>query len=96
VRINSEWFGDWGWSSPFHDTNNIVPPDIWIAGFRNLVSVIRSDSDTTLSHIKIEWDYPICSNGGANGPGESYYPGDDYVDIIGTDVYAQRQWSPVD
>jgi hypothetical protein len=97
VRINAEWHGDWTmYRFENSDGSICTSSDTWIAGFRNFVTVIRNDPAT--AHIKIEWDYPFqvypSTNGGPGSIAEAYYPGDDYVDVIGVDCYSNAQWGP--
>jgi Glycosyl hydrolase family 26 len=91
LRIDQEWSGNWfpwgPYASPGSYGSPYISPADWIAGFRHLVDAIRANPAT--AHIKISWDYPLQLQG-ANTL--SYYPGDAYVDIIGTDLYAQPQF----
>nr|MDT0666369.1 glycosyl hydrolase [Micromonospora sp. DSM 115978] len=55
----------------------------WVPCFRQVVTSIR----TTAPEVRIDWTY------NAHTPDAfEYYPGDEYVDIIGVDTY--DQWPP--
>ena len=84
ARIDWEWVGDWESHSPFHkakgtELNNPVDPTTWVAGVRQLIQLLKSDPRT--AHIKIEFDAPVTPQQ------QAYYPGDDVVDAVGTDIY---------
>lgn len=98
LRVSREWQGPWtgfcpwgyDWQTPSGYDNIasgtlITQPAVWIAGFRNLVTQVRA----VLPNIKISWDYPagFTPFGGPGSLGESFYPGDAFVDIIGNDPY---------
>jgi hypothetical protein len=90
LRLDWEWAGDWFDFSPYSSVNGGtysspgITPEVWIAGFRNMVAAMRSVPAT--AHIKVAWDFPILQyHDAANAM--AYYPGDDVVDIISTDYY---------
>jgi Glycosyl hydrolase family 26 len=90
IRINWEWPGNWFQFSPYYSggySNPSISPAVWIAGWQNFVKALRANPAT--AHIKVAWDYPVLSQG-ANAL--AYYPGDAYVDIIGTDYYFNTQY----
>ncbi len=75
IRIGWEANGDWfAWSAANGQQAN------YVAAFRHVVGIFRNASPGFL----IDW----CVNIGAlNVPADQIYPGDQYVDIIGMDVY---------
>ena len=75
IRIGWEANGDWfAWSAANGKKAN------YIAAFRHVVGIFRQASPGFL----IDW----CVNIGAlNVPADQIYPGDQYVDIIGMDIY---------
>jgi hypothetical protein len=77
----------WGFNDPVKEWRTGPDPTQWIACFRRIVDAIRS----TAPRIQIDWtvnsyESPIPDSG---DPFDAY-PGDDYVDIIGMDVYDHR------
>ncbi|MCJ2107539.1 hypothetical protein MKK70_19590 [Methylobacterium sp. E-041] len=79
VRVGWEFNGSWmPWAAAGHET-------AFIQSFQNLVNTFRSVSDK----FKFVWD---TTNDGGNMNPEKAYPGDKYVDVIGTDVYYHTQW----
>jgi hypothetical protein len=87
-RVQSEW--QWY----MRDKKPMPTPDKWLPAYRHVVTLIKSDPD--LAHVKIVWDYPfqyLSQLGCQVGQEEQWYPGDDYVDIIGLDIYAQKLWA---
>ncbi|MCJ2107497.1 Ig-like domain-containing protein, partial [Methylobacterium sp. E-041] len=61
----------------------------FIKAFQELVTTFRSVSDK----FKFVWD---TTNDGGNMNPEKAYPGDKYVDVIGTDVFYSTQWDGTD
>jgi len=84
--------------NPQFGAGRIAPAD-WLAGTQHMITMLRAyliNCGTGCnSNIKIEWDGPY------DALQAQYYPGDAYVDIIGTDDYvratsatnAYSQWS---
>ena len=63
-------------------------PQAWVVYWRRIVKAMRSVPGQS---FKFDWNL----NGGSTSvPAESVYPGDAYVDYIGTDVYDWRWGSP--
>ena len=83
IRIDSELNGSWSAASPFKHWI-AVPPATWIAGFRRLATIIKSE----LPNARIIWNPCV----GQNNP-FPYYPGDDVVDLIGPDIYCDPRYS---
>jgi hypothetical protein len=83
IRLGWEFDGDWmPWSAPGNEA-------LWINAYRHVADIFRSVS----SSFRFDW------NGTAGFlPRETAaYPGDDYVDIIGLDVYDKglgTAWNP--
>jgi hypothetical protein len=83
IRIGWEFNGDWyPWAvgAPPND------PPSYAAAFRDYVRVLRSVSP----NFKIMW---CVSAGQSSAVAEASYPGDDMVDLIGADVYENRQYT---
>lgn len=79
VRVGWEFNGSWmPWAANGHEA-------AFIKAFQELVTTFRSVSDK----FKFVWD---TTNDGGNMNPEKAYPGDKYVDVIGTDVYYSTQW----
>lgn len=92
VRIDWEWPGTWNNYSPYGYNGGTkaspsITPAVWVAGWRNLAAAFKRNPAT--AHIKIAWDYP---NDASELNSLSYYPGDDVVDIISLDPYADKNW----
>jgi hypothetical protein len=81
IRIGWEFNGDWyAWAAG-------KDPQSWITYWRRIVTVMRSVPG---AKFKFDW----CPGGGRTTfLAENAYPGDAYVDYIGTDVYNQS-WNP--
>jgi len=82
IRTMHEFDGDWySWSL----TENNHDPALYISAFRHVVDLFRARGAT-----KVKWMW--CVNA-ENEPYVAYnwimgaYPGDNYVDLIGTDIY---------
>jgi hypothetical protein len=74
----------WGFNDPAKEWRVDADPSDWIACFRRVATAIRaSDPD-----VRIDWTLNSYASPLPDG-GDPYdaYPGDAYVDIVGTDVY---------
>ena len=81
VRIGWEMNGDWmPWS--LGGPGTAQTPENYVGAFRRLARMIR----TAVPDVPIDW----CPN--FDKPSEAWYPGDEYVDIIGLDVYLNKRW----
>jgi hypothetical protein len=82
LRIFHEFNGDW---YPWCIANNSHNPELLIKAFRHIYDVFR---DQKVSNVRFVW----CPNS-MSVPQESWnyimdaYPGDEYVDFVGLDVY---------
>jgi Glycosyl hydrolase family 26 len=77
VRLAWEFNGNW---FPWSTAND---PKDWVSCWRQVVTAVRSTSPTT----RFDWAM------NAHSPGAfDFYPGDDYVDIVGIDSY--DMWPP--
>lgn len=79
IRLGWEMNGNW-FSGHFIGNS---PGDIqdWCQYFRRIVGRLRADSTVP---VQIDWNPTARVH---NVPFQSYYPGDDVVDIVGLDVY---------
>jgi hypothetical protein len=84
IRIGWEANGDWyPWSAANGQQQN------YIAAFQHVVAIFRAAS----SGFLMDW----CVNfGPVNVPASDIYPGDNYVDIIGMDIYDNNPMSKTD
>jgi hypothetical protein len=83
IRTAWEFNGDWfPWTAVGH-------PQDFIGAWRQFVDTFRSVSN----RFRFDW----CPSGGdkLQIPAEDAYPGDDYVDIIGLDIYDQEKWCKI-
>jgi hypothetical protein len=83
VRTGWEFNGDWFPCSAIHQPAN------FIGAWRQFVSVFRAVSP----RFRFDWCPAGADKMGMNA--EDAYPGDDYVDIIGLDVYDQTRWCKI-
>lgn len=74
----------WGFNDPVKEWRTDSDPTLWIECFRRVVTAIRS----TGPDVRIDWTLNAYASPfpGTGNPFDAY-PGDEYVDIIGTDVY---------
>ena len=86
VRTGWEFNGDW---FPRAAQGN---EQAFMGAFRHFVSAFRSVS----SRFVFEWNVDIGNKDAAAMNPETAYPGDDYVDIIGMDMYWNTAWDPQD
>jgi hypothetical protein len=77
IRLAWEFNGNW---FPWSTAND---PKNWVSCWRQVVTAVRSTSPTT----RFDWAMNAHSSGAFD-----YYPGDDYVDIVGIDSY--DMWPP--
>ena len=77
IRIGREMNGDWfAWAAAGHEAD-------YIAAYRRVAEIFRE----ALPGFSFDW----CANWGPNDiPADLAYPGDDFVDTIGLDVYDRK------
>ncbi len=80
IRTGWEFNGDW------FQYSSIKDPQDFINAWKQFVSTFRSVSN----RFRFDW----CPSG-ETGHVEEAYPGDDYVDIIGLDLYDQYRWCKI-
>jgi hypothetical protein len=81
IRIGWEFNGEWySWAAS-------KDPQSWIRYWRRIVTTMRSVPG---AKFKFDW---CPGNGWTTFLAQDAYPGDEYVDIIGMDVYNQS-WNP--
>ena len=84
IRLGWEWNGNWfAWSNS--------GPAAYVAAFQAVHTTMMA-----VSGAAFKWDW--CANAGSSPQGgttyESWYPGDAYVDYIGTDHYDSTSGDP--
>jgi hypothetical protein len=73
IRLGWEFDGDWmPWSAPGNE-------ELWITAYRHVADIFRSVS----SSFRFDWN----GSAGYFAHATAAYPGDNYVDIVGLDVY---------
>lgn len=82
IRLNHEFnLHSWKWGEN---------PTAYIEAWKRVVDIFRSEG------VNITWVW--CPNANDNNPWGThmpdYYPGDDYVGWVGTDLYANSWWGP--
>ncbi|GJE15186.1 Hint domain-containing protein [Methylobacterium longum] len=83
VRLGWEFNGNWQpWAAKGHEA-------AFITTYQNAAQTFHSVS----SKFKFVWDVNI--DGGNMDPSKAY-PGDNYVDVIGSDIYYNHQWDSSD
>jgi hypothetical protein len=81
IRLGWEFNGDWyPWAAS-------KDPASWIAYWKRIVTVMRAVPGTA---FRFDW---CAAGGGTTFRAEDAYPGDDFVDLIGLDVY-NATWNP--
>ena len=84
IRISHEWNGNWYCDSPWYKreerASGVVSPSVWIAAWRHIHDLLKAQ----LPNARLEWDGPTDATQAA------YYPGDNYVDLIGNDAYVGK------
>ncbi|MEO6714583.1 MAG: glycosyl hydrolase [Mycobacteriales bacterium] len=81
IRLGYEFNGEWfRWRAA-------ADPAAWVAYYRRIVDAYRSVPGESFT---FNWNPNI---GRMEIPAENAWPGDDYVDIIGLDVYDQAAWN---
>jgi hypothetical protein len=94
IRLGHEMNGDWySWSpktiNGIPNANGVTPQD-YVNAFRKVVEVMKPYS----SRFKWVWNPSLRLNNGANLYAESFYPGDDVVDVISFDIYWETWEAP--
>lgn len=91
IRIGWEFNGNWyPYTIDPTETGELLGSRVqdYIGAYRQVVNCFRSVSDK----FRFEW----CPNLGTGSVRPDLaYPGDDYVDIIGMDVYDETKWTPI-
>jgi hypothetical protein len=59
----------------------------WVRAFRHVAHVLKSEARARGVSLQVMWN-PDTTNGGRAHATTSLYPGDDTVDIVGADIYA--------
>jgi hypothetical protein len=81
LRVGWEFNGGWyKWAAK-------KDPADWVTYFRRIVTRLRATPD---NHFLIDWNPAIFIQ---QIPADQVYPGDQYVDVIGLDIYDQY-WGP--
>jgi hypothetical protein len=87
VRLGHEFNGNWySWGQKkiagVENANGVQPED-FVAAFRHVVDIFRSHS----TRFRFVWNPTLQFGAGADVYAESFYPGDDYADVISFDIY---------
>jgi mannan endo-1,4-beta-mannosidase len=72
-EMNGHWY-PWGWQH--------VPPTVWVAAWRHVVTVFRTAGATNVT-----WLWTISHSTSNTGPLRNYWPGSRYVTWVGIDGY---------
>lgn len=84
LRFANEFNGDWSTWSYNASAGGLVPASLYVQAFKYVHDKVMAAGGFNAYWI---WS-PNVTNGGMNTQSiESYYPGDNYVDIIGMDGY---------
>ena len=84
IRLGWEANGDW------YPWRASVDPEAWKAYFKRIVGVMRSVQPKVAGQPAQAFEFDLTYNRGTSGTAmrfETMYPGDEWVDIIGLDVY---------
>ena len=60
-----------------------IPAATFVSMMQNLITRLRANS--SLTHVPIYFDYPFTTNSGCDE--SAFYPGDSFVDLVGSDFY---------
>lgn len=74
---------------PENDLTRFGTPDDYVAAFRHIVTLFRDQGVTNVAFVWTMMNWTFDPQSGRDP--SAYYPGDDYVDIIGSDGY---NWYP--
>jgi hypothetical protein len=74
----------WGANDPKHDWHADADPSDFINCFRHIVRAVRSSNPRVLFDFSFD---PVPASIPQSGNPYDLYPGDDYVDIVGMDLY---------
>lgn len=70
--------------------------DDFIAAFRQFVTTFRSVSPRFRFDWCPAWGNQVRGSNGKPAPLSDFYPGDEYVDVIGMDVYDETQYTKIE
>ncbi|KUI26243.1 endoglucanase [Mycobacterium sp. IS-1496] len=87
LRFAHEFNGDWYPWTPARGT----PPEVYVAGWRHTHELFRRAGATN-----VRWMWSPDATSAGDIPLCAWYPGDDYVDVVGIDGYnwgTTRPWS---
>jgi hypothetical protein len=59
----------------------------WIAAFQHIYTVLHAAASADGVNLKVIWNPGIANGSAVGNATETMYPGDQYVDVIGADVY---------
>lgn len=74
--------------SPWYMGNNPSAIADWVAAFQHLSTLLKAQGAADGVNVKIVWNPVESSQGDTAQQVLSSYPGNQYVDVIGTDVYS--------
>jgi hypothetical protein len=80
-RIGYEFNGSMAWTPPANGSNNAD----FVAAWQHIANLVHAEGAKDGIAAKTVWD-PATSNGSSYDV-QTLYPGDQYVDVISTDVY---------
>lgn len=92
IYVRTGWEFNGGW---FPWTVHNGRGDDFIAAFRQFVTTFRSVSPRFRFDWCPVWGDQVRGNDGKPAPLGDFYPGDDYVDVIGLDVYDETQYTKI-
>jgi len=78
-EANGKWYA-WGWTH--------TSPSTWVAAWRHMVTLFREQHA-----VNVRWAWTINANLPHTGPVRDWWPGKNYVDLIGIDGYYFRRSS---
>jgi uncharacterized glyoxalase superfamily protein PhnB len=60
---------------------------LWISAFQHIYTVLHAAGTADGVNVKVIWNPGIVNDSASGNPTETLYPGNQYVDVIGADVY---------
>lgn len=82
-EISANWY-PWGFQHPQNNYPGVIAA--YQAAHRRIVGILRARAP----RVRIEWNFVLTSSHPPQGRLEEYYPGDDWVDLLGYQAYAEK------
>lgn len=74
-------------SMPSYAGNDVATQADWVAAFQHISTVLHAAGQADGVNVKVIWNPGTTNYSGAGVATQTVYPGNQYVDVIGADVY---------